>query len=150
MPVELADGGLGSTRFTLERDGEIQQRGSSKEMLHSVDEIIAFASKYFTLEPGDMIFTGSPAEGQNPIKAGDTYKGFINKKCLFTCRIEEGAREKVAKPQPLAEPLDKRFDEVEEELQKVEGEDENAESPENFENRKLQKKETSGNLKIPG
>ena len=46
-------------------------------MIHSIDEQIAFASKYFTLEKGDMIFTGTPANSSS-IKIGDVYKGYLN------------------------------------------------------------------------
>ena len=41
--------------------GEILQSGSTEEMLFSIAEIIAFASRLMTLEPGDVILTGTPA-----------------------------------------------------------------------------------------
>ena len=66
-------------------------------MLHDIDDIIAFSSKYFTLEIGDMIFSGSPA-GIAPITIGHEYKGYIKDKCLFTCKIESDGKRKQAKP----------------------------------------------------
>ncbi|MEM7409866.1 MAG: fumarylacetoacetate hydrolase family protein [Myxococcota bacterium] len=41
--------------------GEIRQEGRTKDMLFSVAEIVAFASHLFTLEPGDVILTGTPS-----------------------------------------------------------------------------------------
>ena len=58
------------------------QEGFTGDMLHSVDQIIAYASKFFTLKVGDLIFTGTPA-GVGPVKIGDNIKGFIeNEKVL--------------------------------------------------------------------
>ena len=65
-------------------------------MLHNINDIIAYTSKYFTLEVGDMIFSGSPA-GINPIKIGEEYKGYINDECLFTCVIQSGVKAKTEK-----------------------------------------------------
>ena len=61
-------------------NGEIRQNGSTKDMLFTVEDIIAIVSKYVTLEPGDVILTGTPAgvgKGMNPpqyLKAGDEVK----------------------------------------------------------------------------
>lgn len=59
---------------------EIRQNGTTKDMIHSVEDIIVKISKLVTLEPGDVILTGSPAgvgKGMTPpqyLKAGDTVK----------------------------------------------------------------------------
>lgn len=61
-------------------NGEVRQNGSTKDMLFSVSDIIETVSKYVTLEPGDVILTGTPAgvgKGMNPpqfLKAGDEVK----------------------------------------------------------------------------
>lgn len=61
-------------------NGEVRQNGSTKDMLFSVADIIETVSKYVTLEPGDVILTGTPAgvgKGMNPpqfLKAGDEVK----------------------------------------------------------------------------
>ena len=61
-------------------NGEIRQSGSTKNMIHTVPEIIEILSNYVTLEPGDIILTGTPAgvgKGMNPpqfLKAGDEVK----------------------------------------------------------------------------
>lgn len=47
--------------FSLEVDGALRQQGSSEQMLHSIDKLIAYISRYHTLKMGDIIFTGTPA-----------------------------------------------------------------------------------------
>lgn len=61
-------------------NGEIRQNGSTKDMMFPVDELISTLSKYVTLEPGDVILTGTPegvGKGMKPptfLKAGDEVK----------------------------------------------------------------------------
>jgi 2-keto-4-pentenoate hydratase/2-oxohepta-3-ene-1,7-dioic acid hydratase in catechol pathway len=61
-------------------NGEVRQNGSTKDMMFTVSDIIAILSKYVTLEPGDVILTGTPAgvgKGMNPpqfLKSGDEVK----------------------------------------------------------------------------
>ncbi len=52
-------------------NGEVRQSAPLSEMIHSVEEIIAHASAVFTLLPGDVILTGTPA-GVGTFVAGDT------------------------------------------------------------------------------
>jgi 2-keto-4-pentenoate hydratase/2-oxohepta-3-ene-1,7-dioic acid hydratase in catechol pathway len=56
---------------TTRRNGEVKQQGPITDMIHSIPEIIAYASAAFTLLPGDVILTGTPA-GVGPFEAGDT------------------------------------------------------------------------------
>jgi 2-keto-4-pentenoate hydratase/2-oxohepta-3-ene-1,7-dioic acid hydratase in catechol pathway len=51
-------------------NGEIKQSAPLTDMIHSVPDIIAYASAVFTLLPGDVILTGTPA-GIGPVVAGD-------------------------------------------------------------------------------
>lgn len=50
-------------------DGELRQDGTTADMIHSVPELVAYVSSIFTLLPGDVILTGTPA-GVGPIEAG--------------------------------------------------------------------------------
>lgn len=52
-------------------NGELKQEARLSEMVHDIPSIIAYASSVFTLLPGDVILTGTPA-GVGPIVAGDT------------------------------------------------------------------------------
>jgi 2-keto-4-pentenoate hydratase/2-oxohepta-3-ene-1,7-dioic acid hydratase in catechol pathway len=51
-------------------NGERRQEGRLADMVHSIPAIIAYASSVFTLLPGDVILTGTPA-GVGPLRAGD-------------------------------------------------------------------------------
>ena len=50
-------------------DGELRQDGRTRDMILGVPELVAFASSIFTLLPGDVILTGTPA-GVGPIAVG--------------------------------------------------------------------------------
>ena len=51
-------------------NGETRQEGSTAQMIFPVARLVAFLSTVFTLEPGDLVYTGTP-EGVGPIKSGD-------------------------------------------------------------------------------
>jgi fumarylpyruvate hydrolase len=55
-------------------------------MIFSVAELIAYVSRFITLEPGDLLFTGTPA-GVGPIVEGDVLEGFINGKRLLNVTV---------------------------------------------------------------
>jgi len=57
-------------RITLSVNGAPRQDGSTALMIHRMPELISYLSSIFTLEPGDLILTGTPA-GVGPIVAGD-------------------------------------------------------------------------------
>ncbi|MGE9807926.1 fumarylacetoacetate hydrolase family protein [Janibacter sp. G1551] len=58
-----------SCRITTRLDGEVVQDGHTSDMITGVAELISFVSKAFTLLPGDVILTGTPA-GVGPVTAG--------------------------------------------------------------------------------
>ncbi len=49
---------------------ELRQRGNTRDFIFPVDELVATISRYFTLEPGDIIMTGTP-QGVNKVVSGD-------------------------------------------------------------------------------
>ncbi|MGN6610923.1 MAG: fumarylacetoacetate hydrolase family protein [Angustibacter sp.] len=59
----------GDLALTTRRDGEVVQDGRTSQMIHDVAKLVAHASEAFTLLPGDVILTGTPA-GVGPIVAG--------------------------------------------------------------------------------
>lgn len=59
----------GALAITTRRDGEVVQDGTTADMVHGVATLISHASKAFTLLPGDVILTGTPA-GVGPVEAG--------------------------------------------------------------------------------
>ena len=51
-------------------NGDIKQDANTKDQVLSIGELIEYASEYYTLYPGDVMYTGSP-EGVSEVKAGD-------------------------------------------------------------------------------
>ena len=57
-------------------NGELRQDGTTADMIFSCTEIVSYASKYILLQPGDLIFTGTPSGvalegGKTWLKKGD-------------------------------------------------------------------------------
>lgn len=63
-------GKLASLQFTLSINGEIRQQGDTKMMIHDVLSLLSAISEVFTLEPGDVVLTGTP-KGVGPLNNGD-------------------------------------------------------------------------------
>lgn len=63
------------------------QNGFSDDMIFSVDKIISYVSKFYTLKIGDLIYTGTPA-GVGPLKIGDRLKGYIQDKLMLDFEIK--------------------------------------------------------------
>jgi fumarylpyruvate hydrolase len=78
-PLRLASeiGHPAKGAVTLDINGQRRQAGDLDQMIWSVPEVIAHLSKLFTLQPGDLIFTGTPA-GVGPVQRGDKMHGAID------------------------------------------------------------------------
>jgi 2-keto-4-pentenoate hydratase/2-oxohepta-3-ene-1,7-dioic acid hydratase in catechol pathway len=83
--LDLPD--LKSIKFGLSVNGEVAQLGDSALMIYSFNDIICYASKFFKLQNGDYIFTGTPA-GVGPVKRGDILTGHIEGRKMLTCEIK--------------------------------------------------------------
>jgi len=70
-------GNIDKARIWLEVNGAIKQDGNVADMIWSIDEIIEHLSRLYTLEPGDLIFSGTP-EGVGPVVVGDTLVGRVD------------------------------------------------------------------------
>ncbi len=75
VPVTAVDN-PNNIQLTMTVNGELRQQGTTAQMMRSVEEIVAEISTYFTLEPGDIILTGTPA-GVSRIVSGDKLQGDI-------------------------------------------------------------------------
>lgn len=73
-PVEQYD--INNTDFSLTIDDETVQSANTSQMLFSVDEVIAYVSRFCTLKTGDLIFTGTPA-GAGIARIGTHLKGYL-------------------------------------------------------------------------
>lgn len=57
-------------------NGEVRQQDSTSKMITRIPEMLSYISKYFTLEEGDLVITGTP-KGVGPVKHGDTISAEI-------------------------------------------------------------------------
>jgi 2-keto-4-pentenoate hydratase/2-oxohepta-3-ene-1,7-dioic acid hydratase in catechol pathway len=78
---------LKNINFSLLVNNELKQEGNSSLMLFSIDYIISYLSKFFTLKTGDIIFTGTP-KGVGPVKIGDHLEGFIENQKLLDFEVK--------------------------------------------------------------
>ena len=74
--VAAEAGNIESAAISLEVNGQKRQAGSTGQMIWSVAEVISELSRYVTLQPGDLIFTGTP-EGVGPLVRGNAVKASI-------------------------------------------------------------------------
>lgn len=65
--------------FSLRLGEDVLQKGYTGDMLFSVDEIIAYVSRFMTLKIGDLIFTGTP-QGVGSISIGQELEGYLEDK----------------------------------------------------------------------
>jgi len=76
-----------SIKFEMVLNGKVVQHGDSALMIYSFDTVICYISKFFKIQEGDYIFTGTPA-GVGPVKKGDILTGSIEGKELLKCEIK--------------------------------------------------------------
>ena len=62
--------------FHLDINGTTVQQGCTADMLYSIDRLIAYISRYFTLKTGDLLYTGTPV-GVGPVHIDDHLEGYL-------------------------------------------------------------------------
>lgn len=78
---------LNDINFSLTINGKVKQVGNTDFMIYNFNEIIAFVSKYMTLEPGDLIFTGTPAKGAGQNFKGDHIQAYVEGELLLDFKL---------------------------------------------------------------
>ena len=74
-------------QFSLRKNDQQVQIGNSKDLIFSFDTLITYVSKFFTIQRGDCIFTGTP-KGVGPVSIGDKLEGFIGENPILECYIK--------------------------------------------------------------
>jgi len=59
-----------SVPISIEVNGEVRQNSNTSQLIYNCRRLIEFASEFYTLYPGDLLYTGTP-EGVSPVKPGD-------------------------------------------------------------------------------
>ena len=65
--------------FSLLKNGQLAQTGNTRDLLFPCDQLISYISGYFTLEVGDLIYTGTPA-GVGPVQKGDVLEAYLGER----------------------------------------------------------------------
>ncbi len=86
LPVRECEKPLEELEFYLTVDGQVVQKGFAGDMIHKVDAIIAYVSRFMTLKIGDLLFTGTPA-GVGPVHVGQHLEGYIGDKKVLSFSI---------------------------------------------------------------
>ena len=77
--------------FELRKNGQAVQHGNTKDMIFSFEDIIVYVSRFFKLQMGDLIYTGTPA-GVGPVQIGDKLEGYLHTKTtvkhLLSCEVK--------------------------------------------------------------
>ena len=78
---------LQNLNFELTKNDASVQRGHTRLMLYTIDQLIAYVSQFFTLKIGDILFTGTPA-GVGAVKENDRLEGFLEGQKLLDLKIK--------------------------------------------------------------
>ncbi|GAA4453963.1 fumarylacetoacetate hydrolase family protein [Nibrella saemangeumensis] len=82
---EFAD--LQNLNFRLDVNGETRQQGNTSMMLFRINYLIAFVSRYFLLQQGDILFTGTP-KGVGPVQVGDRLTAYLEDRNMLEFDIK--------------------------------------------------------------
>ncbi|CAN7799800.1 fumarylacetoacetate hydrolase family protein [Paraburkholderia hospita] len=77
-----------SLNLSLHVNDELRQEANTRLLILNVRRVIAYASALYTLHPGDVIMTGTPA-GVGPVLPGDTLRAYVEKIGTLTVRIAD-------------------------------------------------------------
>ena len=77
----VADLNISEIHFALVMNGKKVQDGNSQLMIFDFNTLVSYCSRYFTLEPGDLLFTGTP-EGVGAVKSGDVLECYLENEIL--------------------------------------------------------------------
>lgn len=73
--------------FSFLKNKEVVQKDNSKSMIFTIDRIISNISNYFSLNIGDLVFTGTPA-GVGECIVGDHFEGYFEKELVLSLEIK--------------------------------------------------------------
>lgn len=72
--------------FSLHKNGAIVQDGDSSLMIFPLATILESLTEYFTIYPGDLIYTGTPV-GVGPTNKGDVFEGYFEANQVFSVKV---------------------------------------------------------------
>ncbi len=86
--VEIASLGKGVQNLDIELriNGETRQKGSTRDMIFPIDQLVAHLSRFVSIDPGDIILTGTP-EGVGPVHIGDILEAYLEGKKILNVEV---------------------------------------------------------------
>lgn len=75
-----------NSSFSLKVNHNTVQHGSTSDLIFSFEKLVSYASRFFTLQIGDLIFTGTP-KGVGMVLPYDILEGFLNNEKLFEVEV---------------------------------------------------------------
>ncbi len=78
---------LSNLNFHLDINGQTVQQGNTSDMIYTVDKIISYISRFYTLKTGDILFTGTPA-GVGSVAINDHLQGYLGHRKLLDFRVK--------------------------------------------------------------
>lgn len=85
--IKIADLDIENTEFIFSQNGEVRQIGKTSDMIFTIDQLIAYISKFVTLKTGDLIYTGTPS-GVGPVAIGDVLTASLNGEQMFEFKVK--------------------------------------------------------------
>ena len=77
---------INNLEFNLLVNGKLRQKGNSSDLIFGFNDIVSYLSKFITLYPGDLIFTGTPT-GVGAVSKGDVLEAFLAGEKLLHCEV---------------------------------------------------------------
>lgn len=78
---------INDLKLRLDINGHTVQQAHTAQMLHHVDSLVAYISRYFTIRTGDILFTGSPSD-TSPVSINDHLDGYLNDRKVMSFNVK--------------------------------------------------------------
>ena len=87
IPLTSLERNIQDLHFHLDINGTTVQKGHTADMLHPVDELVSYISRFFTLKTGDLIYTGTPV-GVGPVHIDDHLEGWLEENKVLEFNVK--------------------------------------------------------------
>lgn len=78
---------INNINFSLNVNGEERQKGNTSLMITSLGQLVEHVSAFMTLNPGDILLSGTPAHGVARIESGDLMEGYLEGELVLTTQV---------------------------------------------------------------
>lgn len=86
IEIDVLEKDVQNLDIELRINGELRQKGSTRDMIFPIDQLIAHLSRFVSIDPGDIILTGTP-EGVGPVHPGDVLEAYLEGKKVLNVEV---------------------------------------------------------------